>query len=125
MKKLSLLSKNYYQNKDLILEELIDAIKTLLKKREDILKIVIFGSIITNKFSLGSDADILIILKSSNEKRFFDRTPEFLEFFNKNTSIPVDLFIYTIDEIEKMIYNNNPLIKSALKNGIHFDKIST
>lgn len=121
VKKLSLLSKNYYKDKESILNELIDAIKFLIKERNDIRKIIIFGSITTNKFGLGSDADILIILKNSKYKRFFDRIPEFLDFFNKNVSIPVDLLIYTEEEIKLMLNKNNSLIKNALSSKFIFE----
>jgi predicted nucleotidyltransferase len=84
-------------------------------------KIIIFGSITTNKFGLGSDADILIILKNSKHERFFDRIPEFLDFFNKNVSIPVDLFIYTEEEIKLILDKNNSLVKNALSSKFIFE----
>ncbi len=121
VKKLSLLSRNFYKNKKEILNELIEAIQKLLNIRDDITKIIIFGSIIDERFGIGSDADILIILKESQYKRFFDRIPEFLDFFNKNVSIPVDLFIYTEDEIEKMINKNNLFIKRVLSSNFYFE----
>lgn len=120
VKKLSFLSKNLYRNRDVILKELSESIKELLKIRDDISKIFIFGSIVDERFGIGSDADILIILKNSKYKRYFDRIPEFLDFFNKNISIPVDLFIYTENEIELMIKNNNSLIKKALSSNFCF-----
>lgn len=122
VKKLSLLSRNFYKNKKEILNELIDAIKKLLSTRDDIKKIIILGSILDDRFGIGSDADILIILKESQYKRFFDRIPEFLDFFNKNVSIPVDLFIYTEDEIDKMKKNNNFFIKRALLSNFCFEQ---
>ncbi len=118
------LSKNLYQNKEIILNELKELIKEIFKSREDVVRIILFGSILTERFGLGSDADILIILKHSKHTRFFDRIPEFLDYFIKGVSIPVDLFIYTEDEIEKMAENKNPLILNALNKGIIFSKES-
>jgi len=118
------LSKNLYQNKEIILNELKELIKEIFKSREDVVRIILFGSILTERFGLGSDADILIILKHSKHTRFFDRIPEFLSFFNKRVSIPVDIFPYTEDEIIKMVKTENPFIKRILKEGkILYEKV--
>ena len=60
------LSKNLYENKDILIKELERAAEKLGKEREDIVKIILFGSILTDRFGLGSDADILIVLNRSN-----------------------------------------------------------
>ena len=111
------LSKNLYESKDILIEELERAAEKLGKERKDIVKIILFGSILTDRFGLGSDADILIVLNRSKFNRFFDRIPEFLDFFNKNVSLPVDIFPYTEDEIEKMIRDKNPFILRILREG--------
>ncbi len=111
------MSKNLYENKEIFLEEIEKSSKELSETNKNILKIILFGSILAERFGLGSDLDILIILKSSEYERFFDRIPEFLSFFNKRVSIPVDIFPYTEDEIIKMVKTENPFIKRILKKG--------
>jgi len=118
------LSKNLYENREIFLEEIEKSSKELGETNKNIVKIILFGSILTERFGLGSDADILIILKHSKHTRFFDRIPEFLSFFNKRVSIPVDIFPYTEDEIIKMVKTENPFIKRILKEGkILYEKV--
>jgi len=111
------LSKNLYENREIFLEEIEKSSKELGESNKNIVKIILFGSILTERFGVGSDLDILIILKSSEYNRFFDRIPEFLSFFNKRVSIPVDIFPYIEDEIIRMVKTENPFIKRILKEG--------
>ena len=60
-----------------------------------------------------SDADVLLILRESSHERFFDRIPE----YQMEAPIPVDVFPYTLNEIEEMKRKGNTLIKRALKEG--------
>lgn len=95
------LPKNLYENREIFLEEIEKSSKELSESNKNIVKIILFGSILTEKFGVGSDLDILIILKNSEYERYFDWIPEFLSFFNKKVSVPVDFFPYTEDEIKK------------------------
>lgn len=85
--------------------------KKILQERSDVNEIYLFGSLTTGKAVPGSDADLLIVLTRS-DKRFIDRPMEFYQYF-ENIGIPVDLFCYTEDEINRI-----PLAQSAIKTGI-------
>jgi len=111
------LPKNLYENRELFLEEIEKSSKEFGESNKNIVKTILFGSILTEKFDVGSDLDILIILKNSEYERYFDRIPEFLSFFNKKVSIPVGIFPYTEDEIIRMLKTENPFIKRVLKEG--------
>lgn len=84
--------------------------KKILQERCDVKKIYLFGSLVTGKAVPGSDADVLIVLTRS-DKRFIDRPLEFYKYF-ENIGIPVDLFCYTEDEI-----NRTTLAQSAVTTG--------
>ena len=77
------LPKNLYENREIFLEEIEKSSKEFGESNKNIVKTILFGSILTEKFGVGSDLDILIILKSSEYERYFDRIPDFLSFFNK------------------------------------------
>ena len=57
----------------------------------------------------GSDADILIILKT-DDKPFMDRIAKWSERFS--IDFPVEIFPYTKKEL------NNPIVQEAVKRGI-------
>ena len=60
----------------------------------------------------GSNADILIILKT-DDKPFMNRIPEWSERFS--IDFPVEIFPYTEKELNK---NKNPIVQEAVKRGI-------
>jgi len=78
---------------------------------------LLFGSRARGNWGLRSDADVLVILKKSQHKRFFDRIPRYLDLFSK-VSFPVDVFPYTEEEFDRMQKKGNKLILRALKEGI-------
>jgi len=105
-----------YRNRDLIISNL-KQLALKVKESKEIREIVLFGSVARGDYGLYSDADILIILENSEKKRFFDRIPEFIDYF-LDSPIHVDIFPYTIKEIERMVKANNFFIKRALNEGI-------
>ena len=80
-------------------------------------KVLLFGSRARGDWSLKSDFDVLVILKRSQHKRFFDRIPRYLDLFSK-VPLPADVFPYSGNEFERMQKNGNRLILRALKDGI-------
>ena len=81
------------------------------RKKPVITAVGYFGSYATNRYSPGSDLDVLVILSESPYYRFFDRIPE---FYPKSFPVGMDLFIYTEDEIKKMKSDANPWINHLL-----------
>jgi len=94
-------------------EKLIRKLKEVAQKIGDsdknVVKIILFGSIAERRGVPGSDADKVVLLKKDS-KPFIERIPEWLKRFD--IRFPVDVFPYTIDEI------NNPVAENAIKTGI-------
>ena len=99
--------------RDDVVRELERSARRLMRARPDVRRVLLFGSYARGNFGLRSDADVLLVLSSSPHERYFDRIPEFLEFF-LDMSVPVDIFPYTEAEVERMRVRENPLIRSAL-----------
>jgi predicted nucleotidyltransferase len=116
-KKLSGSASAIYRNRDEIINTLRTCVDSILKDYPVVVRAVLFGSIARGDYGLYSDADILIIITESKYERFFDRIPEFLDYFS-SSAVPVDIFPYTIEEIKRMKNNDNFLINRALKEGI-------
>jgi predicted nucleotidyltransferase len=98
-------------------KEVILKLKNWAKKfsnDENVLAVILFGSLSRNEATPASDADILILLKESN-KRFDNRIPEFLP---DGIAISVDVFPYTIEEFKRSIKENWGIGKVALNEGI-------
>lgn len=87
-----------------------------MKMDDDISEIFLFGSLATAEAVPGSDADIMIILKKS-DKRILDRVVDFMDFF-KNTGVGVDIFPYTIEELNKFKEGWNPFIEEMFAHRI-------
>ena len=94
-------------------EELIDEIQKLAcrlgESDENVLKIVLFGSVAERKAVPGSDADILILVKE-DKRNFLERITAWREKISLN--FPVEVFPYTEKEI------NCPIVVESLKRGI-------
>lgn len=87
-----------------------DRARKLVTTKPDVLEISLFGSLVKGTYGPGSDADLLVIL-TEDDRRFIDRTAEFLEWFS-GLGVPVDVFAYTVEEIQQM--KDGGLVKSAL-----------
>ena len=83
-------------------EEVIKAFenwaKEICRNRKDVIKIGFFGSYARGDWGVGSDLDVIVILRKSNLP-FWKRS---VEFDTTNLPVPVDLLVYTLEEIEKM-----------------------
>ena len=94
-------------------ERLIQEIHTVSRRvgeaDENVLKIVLFGSLAERTGVPGSDADILILLNES-DRPFLERIEEWHEKFVLD--FPVEVFPYTAKEL------NNPLVQEAMERGI-------
>jgi len=103
-------------NKDEVIYKLKKAVKNFAEKRNEILKVVLFGSLVKGDYTPYSDADILIIIDNKAEipTRIRDRIPG---YFIEDTPIPTDVFPYKEKEIQRMISEGNFFIKAAVDNG--------
>lgn len=115
-KKSSISAREIYRNKEKIIEELRDCITKAKEKNPEIKKAILFGSIARDDYGIGSDADVLLVLKSSPRERYFERIPDYLDYFLK-ASIPVEILPYTEAEIKRML-KNSIFMKRIMKEGI-------
>lgn len=90
------------------------AAQDLARRKPEVTKVILFGSLARGDTVPGSDADVLVLLKSSRS-RFLNRIPRYrLE----GVSVGVDVFPYTEAEIKRMVGDGNPFVRQALKEGV-------
>ncbi len=94
--------------------ELLRAVQELVRRRPEIERVVLFGSLATGRAVPGSDADLLIILKSS-DRPFPERIPIYTPDVRQ---IGVDVFPYTQAELEHLLASRSSFVKRALAEGI-------
>jgi predicted nucleotidyltransferase len=99
--------------RDRVIGELERSVRRLLEAHPEVRRVLLFGSYARGDHGLRSDADVLLVLSSSPHERYFDRIPDFLDYF-LDMSVPVDIFPYTEEEVDRMQKKGNPLIRTAL-----------
>jgi len=103
-----------FLNRDEIFYRLVDIAKRLLAKESNVIEVSLFGSLAKGNYTPRSDIDIFILL-NENSKKFIDRIPGFLDYFEK-VGLTVEVFPYTLEEINKM--KNNHFIRTIYENKI-------
>ncbi|MFP3910213.1 MAG: nucleotidyltransferase domain-containing protein [Archaeoglobaceae archaeon] len=101
--------KVFWLDQKKLIEKLFEVSREVGRKEENVLKIILFGSLAERRAVPGSDADILIILRDDH-RPFMERIAEWMEKFS--IEFPVEVFPYTQNEI------NNPMVKEAIKSGV-------
>ena len=96
-------------------ETKIPEIKEKIVKKLKPEKIILFGSYAWGKPAEDSDVDLLIV-KNSRKKKI-DRIREVREIIS-DSDVPVDVLVYTPDEIKKSINESgNLFIEDIIRNG--------
>ncbi|MFQ5751922.1 MAG: nucleotidyltransferase domain-containing protein [bacterium] len=90
-----------------------ESFNELIASHPEIQKVILFGSYATKRYGPFSDADILLILDSS-DRRLLDRIPRYIP---DGLSFPVDVFPYTAAEIEVLRREGNHFIERAMCEG--------
>lgn len=103
-----------YLDREGIRKKLRQAAEELARTHPEIERIILFGSLARGDAVPGSDADLLVILSQSNLP-FLDRHPHYVP---GGCGIGVELFAYTQAEFERMVQEQNPFLKQALKEGV-------
>jgi predicted nucleotidyltransferase len=98
----------YSVNKEQVAQAL-ERFTAACQQRPEVLAIVLFGSFSRGDFGVGSDVDILIILKDS-PRPFLDRIPIYQP---DRFPVDVDVFPYTWEEVR----NGQPVAGEALATG--------
>jgi predicted nucleotidyltransferase len=98
------------------IEELRQAARRAKKKVPAIERILLFGSLAAGKPTPRSDADLLVILRTSRESEPRNRIPEVLGALAP-LPCPVDLHVLTFEEVERFRGEDSPLLRVALATG--------
>jgi HEPN domain-containing protein len=97
-------------------EEILGRLREYAKRKlsDNVLAILLIGSLARGDYTAFSDADIVVIVKS-DVRRFIDRIPEYID---TDLGIDIDPRVYTLDEILKMCRERRKLIKEIIDYGI-------
>ncbi len=90
-----------FLDREMAITELTEAAHRLLDQDDRVIAIGLFGSLARGDALPSSDADLLIALREHPHPRWFDRIPEYSDPFT-GTSLPVEVFPYTWDELVRM-----------------------
>jgi predicted nucleotidyltransferase len=101
--------KVFWLDQERLIKELHKVAQRVGEADENVLKIVLFGSLAQKRGVPGSDADILILLADS-DKPFVERIQEWSQKFALD--FPLEVFPYTEKE------QDNPMVREAVKRGI-------
>lgn len=101
--------KVFWLEQEKLLAQLRNLAVEIGKRDENILKIILFGSLAERRAVPGSDVDILVILRKE-DKPFMERLVEWSRKFALD--FPVEVFPYTKKEL------NNPVASQAIKSGV-------
>ena len=105
-------------DREAILARLVRWARELGEQDENVLAVVLFGSLARGDHTAASDADVLIILREST-LRFDERIPAFMP---SDIGVGVDVFPYTLDEIKMALAEGWGVARIALKEGVFLFK---
>lgn len=96
--------------------------KTIEEKLESVIaglklydadKAILFGSCARGDADVYSDIDLIVIKET--DRRFLDRLADVIEAIQP--SFGIDVLVYTPEEFERMLAEENPLLTEAMKHG--------
>lgn len=91
------------------LKKVVERLKTNYKPE----KIILFGSLAGDRVSKGSDIDLIIIKQTEDDP--WTRTSKVDGFIEHN--MPVELLVYTPEEIKERLKMNDFFVKEVLEKG--------
>jgi predicted nucleotidyltransferase len=97
----------------LLLKEEVKNIVERLKANYNPDKIILFGSLVEGTAGRGSDIDLIIIKQTKEDP--WTRTSQVDRFIEHN--MPVELLVYTPEEIEERLKMNDFFVKEVLERG--------
>ncbi|NWG14623.1 MAG: nucleotidyltransferase domain-containing protein [Acidobacteria bacterium] len=96
-----------FLDRDEVLRSLRRISEQLLQDDLEVQGVALFGSLARGDYSLRSDADILVCLRSSPEEKVADRIPPLLAAFLE-APVPVDVLPLTASEICQRLQDPSP-----------------
>jgi predicted nucleotidyltransferase len=98
------------------LKQLKQRLNAKLRKRDDIVRVILFGSFARGTATRHSDIDLVIIMRT--HRRFLDRYKDIHKaILEALRPYPVEFIIYTPEEFEIMVKNGNHFVKTVLREG--------
>jgi predicted nucleotidyltransferase len=88
----------YWLDREAARQQVRAAAQQLVEARPEVVAVYLFGSLATNKATPRSDADILIVLRESDQPVWFKRAYDYFPYFDA-VEMPTELFCYTLDEL--------------------------
>ncbi len=89
----------------------------IVAERPDVRRVLLSGSLARGDHGPRSDADVIVVLRRSDEARWFDRIPALIDYFLA-AHVPVDILPYTEQELERMVRSGNMFVRRALAEGV-------
>ena len=105
--------KVFWLDRSLLKSRIRQAVRNLSRQHEEVVQVVLFGSVASGRAVPSSDADILVVVRDSDTP-FLDRAPLYRDSFT-DIGVGVDLFVYTREEISD---GSVPVATAALRTGI-------
>jgi len=81
-----------------VLRALRSWVRDIVQTRGDVARVGYFGSLSAGRWGVGSDLDLIVLLRSANES--FERRGT--RFDTTKLPVPVDLLVYSQEEWERM-----------------------
>ena len=103
----------FWLDRNLLKSRIRRAAGNLSRNHEGVVRVVLFGSVATDRALPSSDADILVVVRDI-DLPFIDRAGRFRDYF-ADIGVGADLFVYTEQEIAA---GTIPLAATALRTGI-------
>lgn len=97
-----------------ILGRLQSAVQDLVSRHPEIEQVVLFGSLARGDAVPGSDIDLLLVLRHSEEP-FLDRS---IRYRPAEVGVAIDLVVYTRQELDQLLADGNAFVAQALKEGL-------
>ena len=105
--------KVFWLDRSLLKSRIMQAARSLSREHEEVVQVVLFGSVASDRAVPSSDADILVVVRDSDTP-FLDRSSLFRGYFS-DIGVGVDLFVYTQQEVAS---SRIPVAVTALRTGI-------
>lgn len=98
----------------LLLHDLDELRRQLAPHLRGSLKAILFGSVARGESDAWSDLDLIVVARTT--RPFLERFKDFTGLYRVWPRL--DLLIYTPEEFEQMVAEENPLVAQALREGV-------
>jgi len=106
----------YWLDREAARQQMQNAAQQLVEARPEVVAVYLFGSLATNKATPRSDADILIVLRTSDQPVWVKRAYDYFPYFDA-VETPTELFCYTLDEVPRKAVARHALQYAVLMAG--------